>query len=90
MELASSGDADVFCNGATGTKVLSDMPTVQACYEQANTDADCDMAFGAVYALQANDPTDTTRAERCLCVYTTCSGPWHATDAIFARYGLAS
>merc|ERR1712136_190149 len=42
---------------------------------------------GVAYAVQANDPTDTWRADRCTCVRKTCNGPWHATDRIFARYG---
>merc|ERR1712117_648378 len=85
--LAPSGAHDVFCNGARGMKELARFPDLGSCYNAAKVDSDCDITHGVAYAVQANDPTDTWRADRCTCVRKTCNGPWHATDRIFARYG---
>merc|ERR1712027_280904 len=84
--LAPSGAHDVFCNGARGMKELARFPDLGSCYNAAKVDSDCDITHGVAYAVQANDPTDTWRADRCTCVRKTCNGPWHATDRIFARY----
>jgi len=85
--LAPSGAHDVFCDGARGMKELARFPDLGSCYNAAKVDSDCDIIHGVAYAVQANDPTDTWRADRCTCVRKTCNGPWHATDRIFARYG---
>jgi len=85
--LAPPGGLDVFCNGATGMKELSRYPDLGSCYNAAKAESDCDITLGVAYAVQANDPTDTWRPDRCLCVRKTCNGPWHATDRAFARYG---
>jgi len=85
--LAPSGAHDVFCDGARGMKELARFPDLGSCYNAAKVDSDCDITHGVAYAVQANDPTDTWRADRCTCVRKTCNGPWHATDRIFARYG---
>merc|ERR1719284_768998 len=70
-----------------GMKELARFPDLGSCYNAAKVDSDCDITHGVAYAVQANDPTDTWRADRCTCVRKTCNGPWHATDRIFARYG---
>jgi len=88
--VAKPGSGNVFCDGANGMKELARQKTVELCYEEAKADPDCVMKFGVAYAEQANDPADTWRDERCLCVRQDPCTNWHATDKIFARHNLAA
>ena len=79
----------MFCGEGTGHKEFEEQATIQDCYDLAKLDGECNiMDYGVAYALQANDPTDTIRAGRCVCIKKSCPpGSLKSTELIFARYG---
>merc|ERR1712199_130179 len=78
--LAEPGTDEMFCNGASDTKELTKQTSIEACFAHAQEDVQCKMEYGVAYALQSNDLSDTTRAERCLCIAADPCSNWHATD----------